>query len=172
MWPCAYLHICHHTWSKSTLKNWGPVWFVLGLSYFHYISLHFHNSSLIFRGTHTSCNCLVWFLFSISITHDWKNWVRVMENENKFLVFLDFKAELRWQFHNFAHLLGSHMYVLSTLKSEFHMHYNSSITVHTLNLCYSFTSFLSFPSKYNLSKLERKLEWKVKKVFGQNYPYL
>ena len=26
------------------------------------------------------------------------------------------------------------------------------------------------PSKYNLSKLERKLEWKVKKIFVQNYP--
>ena len=62
---------------------------LFGLSYFHYTSLNFHNSSLIFRGTHTSCSCLVWFLFSIFITHDSKNWIRVMENENKFLVFLD-----------------------------------------------------------------------------------
>ena len=28
------------------------------------------------------------------------------------------------------------------------------------------------PSKYNLSKLERKLEWKVGKIFWQNYPHL
>ena len=28
------------------------------------------------------------------------------------------------------------------------------------------------PSKNNLSKLEKKLEWKVGKIFGQNYPHL
>ena len=28
------------------------------------------------------------------------------------------------------------------------------------------------PSKYNISKLERKLEWKVEKIFGQNCSHL
>ena len=51
----------------------------------------FHHSSLTFRGTHTSCSCLVWFPFLISITHNSKNWVTIMENENKFLMFSDFQ---------------------------------------------------------------------------------
>ena len=62
---------------------------LFGLPCFHHSSLNFHKSSLTFHETHTSCSCLVWFPFLISITHNSKNWVRVMENKNKFLVFLN-----------------------------------------------------------------------------------
>ena len=60
---------------------------VFGLGCFHHSSLIFQNSSLTFRETHIKLSCLVQFSLSISLTHNSKNWVRVVKMETTFSCF-------------------------------------------------------------------------------------
>ena len=98
----------------------------------------FHNSwsSLNFHGAHTSCSYLIWLSFSISIIHNSKTELELLKMKTSFYCFQNIKTKLQWQFQNFAHLHGPHLYVLSKSKIEVHMHSNGSIIVHTPDLCF------------------------------------
>ena len=127
----------------------------------------FHHSLLTFRGTHTSCSCLVWFPFLIFITHNSKNWVRFMEWEQVFGVFEFSKLSYKG---NFAILL---IYLGPTCMYCQHQSQSSTCTPTAQSLCthqtyvvpslfLSFTflnSFLLVRSFISSKKLKRYLSF-------------
>ena len=70
------------------------------------------------------------------ITRDLKTELELLKMKTSFYCFRNIKTKLQWQFQNFAYLHGPHLYVLSTSKTEDHVHSNGSIIVHTPDLCF------------------------------------